>query len=320
VKGPFVAIDCGAIPPTLAESELFGHVRGAFTGAVDARVGAFERAHGGTLFLDEIGELPLELQPKLLRALESREIRRVGSSEVRKVDVRVVAATHREVEQLVEDGAFRADLYYRLAVVLVALPALRERREDLPLVVDKLLRDLGDDAPGPIAGPNLKQLAAHDWPGNVRELRHVLPRALAGAGSPSTPFEELSLHVGAPRRVTERPLEAASQIDVSRPFGESKEHVVDAFERAYLTTMLAACEGNVAEVSRRAQINRRHLQPPTPVRPAQEAPPALVAISRSAGSPSGPASASRSAAWPRSAACAACAPPAARRGRDPRRT
>jgi DNA-binding NtrC family response regulator len=254
-RGPLVALDCGAIPATLAESELFGHERGAFTGAVDARKGAFERAHGGTLFLDEIGELPLELQPKLLRALEAREVRRVGADEPKKVDVRVVAATHRDLEEMVAEKTFRADLYYRLAVVRVVLPALRERLEDLPMLVAHLLSKLGLEQPGPIAGRNLELLSGHAWDGNVRELRNVLERAVACAGSATPKFDDLPIHLG---RAAKRSA-AGGAWTLDTPFLEAKERVVDGFERAYLEALLQAHQGNVAEAARASQLNRRHL-------------------------------------------------------------
>ncbi len=255
-NGPLVALDCGAIAPTLAESELFGHERGAFTGAVDARRGAFERAHGGTLFLDEIGELPLELQPKLLRAIENREVRRVGGDEVRRVDVRIVAATNRDLQQMVDDDEFRSDLYFRLAVVRVLVPALRERLEDLPLLAGHLLRHLGVDKPGPIEGRNLDLLATHPWPGNVRELRNVLERAVACAGSKTVGFAELPLHLGRPGgQIAPR----GPGFTTDMPFVAAKARVLDAFEREYLSALLQANGGNVAEASRRSQLNRRHL-------------------------------------------------------------
>src|SRR5262249_37124515 len=175
--GPFVVVDCGAIPSELLESELFGHDKGAFTGAVAAREGAFEAAAGGTLFLDEIGELSLELQPKLLRAIERREIKRVGRTRYTSVDVRLVAATHRDLRAMVNAEAFRSDLYYRLAVVAVRLPPLRERSEDLPQLVEHLLGGLAASAQarsGLTSPASLRELARHAWPGNVRELRNWL--------------------------------------------------------------------------------------------------------------------------------------------------
>jgi two-component system response regulator GlrR len=175
---PFVVFDCGAVPPNLVESELFGHERGAFTGAHAEHEGAFERARGGTLFLDEIGELPLDLQPRLLRALDSRSVRRVGGTRERQVDVRIIAATNRDLAALVEAKQFRQDLYFRLAAAVVELPPLRERLEDLPLLVPQLLGDLGR---GFVHVPDATYdvLRAHRWPGNVRELKNVLAYALA---------------------------------------------------------------------------------------------------------------------------------------------
>jgi transcriptional regulator with GAF, ATPase, and Fis domain len=173
-RGPFKVVDCGGLTPTLIESELFGHERGAFTGADRERAGAFERADGGTLFLDEIGELPLALQPKLLRALAEGEVRRIGSSRIRRVDVRIVAATNRDLRREINAGNFRADVFYRIAVVQVKMPALRDHLEDLPLLVASILQSL---EPGGEASPvdvDIEQLHRHPWPGNVRELRNYL--------------------------------------------------------------------------------------------------------------------------------------------------
>ncbi|HXI59471.1 MAG TPA: sigma-54 dependent transcriptional regulator [Polyangia bacterium] len=176
--GPFIVFDCGAVPANLVETELFGHERGAFTGAHAEHVGAFERARGGTLFLDEIGELPLDLQPRLLRALESRSIRRVGGTRDARVDLRIVAATNRDLAALVANRTFRQDLYFRLAAAVVQLPPLRERREDIPLLVPRLLADLGRPEVT-VSDATLELLRAHPWPGNVRELKNVLACALA---------------------------------------------------------------------------------------------------------------------------------------------
>jgi DNA-binding NtrC family response regulator len=178
VGGPFVVFDCGAIAANLAESELFGHERGSFTGALTSHAGAFERANGGTLFLDEVGELPLDLQPRLLRALENRRVRRVGGTEYRPVDQRVIAATNRDLKELVAAGRFREDLYFRLAAAVVQVPSLRERADDLPVLVPRLLADLGADSLE-VAPETYALLRAHDWPGNVRELKNTLARALA---------------------------------------------------------------------------------------------------------------------------------------------
>ena len=175
---PFVVFDCGSVPPNLVESELFGHERGAFTGAHAEHEGAFERARGGTLFLDEIGELPLDLQPRLLRALDSHAIRRVGGTRDRTTNVRIIAATNRDLAAFVEAKQFRQDLYFRLAAAVVQLPSLRERLEDLALLVPQLLADLGR---GFVHVPEAtyQQLSAHRWPGNIRELKNVLAYALA---------------------------------------------------------------------------------------------------------------------------------------------
>jgi len=182
-RKPFVAINCAAIPEALLEAELFGHTRGAFTGAVQSRVGRIESADGGTLFLDEIGEMPLALQSKLLRFVESGELQRVGDNETLKVDVRIVAATHRPLVQATHDGGFRADLYYRLAVFLIRTPSLIDHAQDLPLLVAHFLERMGRDAPiKRIDAEAMVKLAAHDWPGNVRELEHVLERASILAG------------------------------------------------------------------------------------------------------------------------------------------
>lgn len=213
--GPFVAIDCGALPETLVESELLGHTKGAFTGASVARDGAFGRADGGTLYLDELDSVPLEVQSRLLRVLEERTVRPVGGDHERAVDIRVVASSRRDLRQLVTEGAFRADLYYRLSVVGVTIPPLRERREDIVPLVTHLLRRRGIEA-GPVQGANFERLFVHDWPGNVRELRNVLDRAVAlspGAAS----FSALRLTVGAP-------IQGAGELAIRTdlPFSEAK--------------------------------------------------------------------------------------------------
>jgi DNA-binding NtrC family response regulator len=185
-RKPFVAINCAAIPEALLEAELFGHTRGAFTGAVQGRVGRIEAADGGTLFLDEIGEMPLALQSKLLRFVECGELQRVGDNETVKVDVRIVAATHQVLAQQTQDGGFRADLYYRLAVFLIRTPSLAVHTEDLPLLINHFLARMGREAPIKRVDPGaLAKLTAHDWPGNVRELEHVLERGAILAGEES---------------------------------------------------------------------------------------------------------------------------------------
>jgi DNA-binding NtrC family response regulator len=191
-RNPFVAINCAAIPESLLEAELFGHTRGAFTGAVQGRVGRIESADGGTLFLDEIGEMPLALQSKLLRFVECGELQRVGDNETVKVDVRILAATHRPLAEHAQAGSFRSDLYFRLAVFLIRTPALAEHGEDLPLLVDHFLERMGRETPVKRVDENaMAKLNAHDWPGNVRELEHVLERAiiLAGEAPVLTPAE-----------------------------------------------------------------------------------------------------------------------------------
>ncbi len=241
--GPFVVVDCGSIPETLIESELFGHERGAFTGAQARRIGAFEAASGGTVVLDEIGELPIELQPRLLRVLETRTVRRLGSQERVPLDVRVVAATHRDLRREVSEGRFRADLYYRLAVLAIEVPPLRERPDDLPLLVDVIASRLGaTEAQRAQLGSasSLARLAARDWPGNVRELRNELERALV-----------LGPAVG-----SESPVITAAAGRL--PFGAARRDAIAAFERAYLASILAESEGVVAEAARRAGIDRVH--------------------------------------------------------------
>jgi len=246
-KGPFIAIDCGAIAETLIESELFGHVRGSFTGAQSDRRGAFEEAHGGTLFLDEIGELPIELQPKLLRALEKREIRRVGTTQPKAVDVRIVAATNRDLAVGVEKGTFREDLFYRLAVVRVRLPSLRARPDDISLLVAHFFEQLAPGGPAPSPG-TLRALQRRSWPGNVRELRNAVQRALA-----------LELHEGAPALGTARPAEGPEAL-FGLPYKEAQEIWLSRIERPYFEALLAATGGNVSSAARAAGLSRRYMQ------------------------------------------------------------
>ena len=248
VRGPFVVVDCSAIAPNLLESELFGHEPGAFTGATERRIGAFEQASGGTLFLDEIGELPLGLQPKLLRALESREIRRVGGRGPVQCDLRIVAATNRDLRAEVNRGSFRADLYFRLAVVKVALPPLRDRTEDIPLLAEHLLRQIGADV-ATIAGLTSPEfvaaLAAAPWPGNVRELRNHLERCVV--------FGE--------RRLPNAPAEPhpAGRVDPTLPYEIARRQVIDHFERNYVLGLLDHHHGNVTAAARSAGLNRAYL-------------------------------------------------------------
>jgi transcriptional regulator with GAF, ATPase, and Fis domain len=248
---PLVVVDCGAMPATMIESELFGHERGAFTGAVASVPGAFERAHGGTLFLDEIGELPLELQPKLLRALESRVVRRLGGAKTIPVDVRVVSATNRDLMLEVAAGRFREDLYYRLAVVTLTVPPLRDRREDVPLLATRFLGDFGVEPSRLLTRDSLDALMRHAWPGNVRELRNTLERAVALS-------EPLAVGNGAapPASSSSSGATAGAPVDLSLPLRVGRQRVVDAWERAYVTRLLDECGGNVSEASRRAGLER----------------------------------------------------------------
>jgi transcriptional regulator with GAF, ATPase, and Fis domain len=242
---PFVIVDCGAISPNLVESELFGHVRGAFTGADRDRVGAFEAADGGTVFLDEIGELPIEIQPKLLRALEAREVRRVGETRTRKVAVRVIAATNRDLDREVNRGRFREDLYFRLAVMNVRIPPLRERLEDLPLLVRGFLGALHVPEAEDLFPPHvIAELATHDWPGNVRELRNYVERAVV---------------LGERLPAIQRQHAIPPGIDVRLPFKLAKDAVIDAFERGYVASLLEEAGGNVSRAARSGGMDRMYL-------------------------------------------------------------
>ncbi len=245
--GPLVVVDCGAIAPALIESELFGHERGAFTGADRARKGAFETASGGTLFLDEIGELSPDLQPKLLRVLETRTVQRVGGGEPIPVDVRIVAATNRNLRLEVNDKRFRADLLFRLNAVTVRLPPLRDRLDDLPLLVDEILSRLGAAArpeAAPLRAPEfLAELRRHTWSGNVRELRHHLERCLA-------------LKAAAP---LEQQPDAPPPLDLDLPLGVVRERWIGYVERRYLAEQLARHGDNVTAAARAAGLDRTHL-------------------------------------------------------------
>jgi DNA-binding NtrC family response regulator len=244
----FVVFDCSAVSPNLIESELFGHVRGAFSGAVADREGAFEAAADGTLFLDEVGELPLTLQPKLLRALERLEVRRVGSNEVRKVDVRVIAATNRNLAEEAAQGRFREDLYYRLAVVALRMPPLRERPEDIPLLVEHFLsREKHRERTSPASNELVARFRSQAWPGNVRELKNAILRSLT-VGVPAV----IPNH--APKSVQ------APAIDLSVPLREARDRLADGFEEAYLREALRSAGGNATRAAELAGINRKYIQ------------------------------------------------------------
>jgi DNA-binding NtrC family response regulator len=250
--GPFIVVDCGAIPHTLIESELFGHERGAFTGAHTARMGAFEAARGGTIFLDEVGELPLSLQPKLLRALEERQVKRIGSTQQIDLDIRLIAATNRELRAAVNLRTFRSDLYYRLNTVRVRIPPLRERREDIPALVEHFYRQFSeDDDPAPPA-ELIERLFWQPWLGNVRELRSAVERAvllndpdlwdqISGGGEVAPPDLGVDFDEGLSYRAT-------------------KERAVARFERWYVSELIKRNEGNLSRAARAARMDRTHLR------------------------------------------------------------
>jgi len=257
-SAPFVVVDCGSIPAQLMESELFGYERGAFTGAVAARVGAFEAADGGTIFLDEIGELGLDLQPKILRALEGRKVKRVGSNTYLPFDVRVIAATNRNLREEVAAKRFRSDLYYRLAVLHIQLPPLRERKEDLPALVDDVLTQLGvRDSPLAVtirSAEFLSTLAAYRWPGNVRQLRNYLERRVAMGELVAAPGSE---SMSPSRASSSRPSDQPA-IAVDQPLKIAREKWNAIFEARYLTALLDRHGNNVAAAARAAGVNRVH--------------------------------------------------------------
>ena len=291
--GPFIVFDCGAVPESLIESELFGHEKGSFTGAVVSRKGLFEMAEGGTIFLDELGELALDLQPKLLRVLEQREVRRVGSNKPSPIDVRVVAATNRKLEEEVRQGTFRQDLFYRLSVVRLFLPPLKERREDIALLVQHFLhilpfnRQLDDPEALKIKHVEraaIDRLSAYDWPGNVRELVNVIERAcsmsdgdcirvadlpehLIASGSSSRGF---SPHLAPPSASpageddgdNHTRWAALPRRDDLRelPFKEAKEEWIAYFERDYIAQLLMRHGGNISKSSREADIDRKYFR------------------------------------------------------------
>ncbi|HEU4732707.1 MAG TPA: sigma 54-interacting transcriptional regulator [Kofleriaceae bacterium] len=252
---PLVVLDCSAIPPSLVESELFGHERGAFTGAVATRPGVFERGDGGTVFLDELGELPIELQPKLLRCLESGELTRVGGDRTIRVDIRVLAATNRDLPRMIAEGRFRADLFYRLAVIRVTVPALRDRRDDIPLLAAHFAAAaLAGRARSPLPPETLEalfgELTRHDWPGNVRELRNAVERAAILA-------DPRILHGGATEQAAvelQRSIEKAVHRQGTLRAARAER------EREYLTDLLRATEGNLDEAARIAQVHRKSLE------------------------------------------------------------
>ena len=276
---PFIVFDCGAVPESLIESELFGHEKGSFTGAIMTRKGLFEMAQGGTIFLDELGELSIELQPKLLRVLEQREVRRVGSNKAIPVNVRVIAATNRKLEDEVKAGRFREDLFYRLSVVRVHLPSLRERPEDIPLLVRHFLhtqsfnRDIDDDEMiidglDPMA---LDALRRYPWPGNVRELLNIVERACSFTDAEVITVEDLPDYVtqgrvpgainGEGEVSSDGDYEVPSKAAlVERPFKEAKEEWISSFERDYIADLLRRHGGNISQAAREADIDRKYFR------------------------------------------------------------
>jgi two-component system, NtrC family, nitrogen regulation response regulator GlnG len=243
-REPFVVVDAGAIPAPLIESELFGHVRGAFTGAHADRQGAFEAAGEGSLFLDELGELPRDLQPRLLRAVEARTVKRVGASTHVPVHARLISATHHDLEAESRDGTFREDLYHRLAAIRIVMPPLRARRDDIPVLIEQF-------TPSEITIPAdvVEMLQAYDWPGNVRQLRRVIERAAVLSEDGIVTPDVLGIGAAA----------ASTKAVNPGPFKDAKRRLVDAWEREYLSKLLEANEGNISLAARRAGLARAHL-------------------------------------------------------------
>ena len=255
---PFQVIDCTTVPEGMMESELFGHVRGAFTGAVSDKPGLIELANGGTVFFDEIGELPLLLQSKLLRVLEENEVRPVGGTRVRRVDMRFIAATNRNLEARIREGSFRKDLYYRLAVVQIAVPPLRERREDIRIIARHLLGKLSHECNKAHCHFNeeaLAMLMAYAWPGNARELRNVIERAVMLATGGTITAQDLRALLP---KGTDEPTGDADHPFTSLPYMEAKERAIEEFTKTYLQTKLAQYEGVITKAAESSGIPRQH--------------------------------------------------------------
>lgn len=262
---PYVVFDCSAVAPNLIESELFGHEKGAFTGAIKSRKGAFEEAKGGTIFLDEIGELSLDLQPKLLRALEQREIKRVGSNTPISIDVRVICATNKNLRREVEEGRFREDLYYRLSVVKIHLPSLNARPEDIEPLVERFLATSKFNMLGggklkvtKVDDEALKMLKRYHWPGNVRELLNIIERAVSFAEGDTLTKSHLDFvfsEIEHEEDYTERLVTSA---DI--PFKDAKQRVLEIFEKEYLLDLLKRNEYNLSAAAREAKIDRKHIR------------------------------------------------------------
>jgi DNA-binding NtrC family response regulator len=260
--GRLVTIDCASLAPTLVESELFGHVKGAFTGALEAKAGLFERAHGGTAFLDEVGELPIEQQSKLLRVLQQKEVRRVGSSEVRQIDCHVISATNRDLKEEVKRGRFREDLYYRLNVATIRIPPLRDHKEDVPDLVRCFIERY---RPGAIlADDTYRALLDYQWPGNVRELEHCMQRLLALSSGPMVTTDQLPSsvfeRVGAPKIVVApRPLTAIKRDGVITASRSTAPLAMHEVERQTILQALEHTNGDCTEAARMLRIGRTTL-------------------------------------------------------------
>ncbi|MBI3545841.1 MAG: sigma-54-dependent Fis family transcriptional regulator [Gammaproteobacteria bacterium] len=250
----FVRINCGALTETLLESELFGHERGAFSGAVQARRGKFEYASGGTLLLDEIGDISFAMQLKLLRVLQEKEIQRVGGNETIPVNVRILATTNKNLEQAIAEGAFRSDLYYRLNVVRIHLPALRERMEDLPLIAEHFIRTFCEKNNRKLRGIDrqaMNALMEYDWPGNVRELANVIERAAVMAAGDKITAVEL------PQRAARAPSTPSRPFATDVPFKEGRQQIISEYEKAYLTNCLRRHKGNIGQCAEYCGIDTK---------------------------------------------------------------
>lgn len=263
----FAVFDCSAVAENLIESELFGHLKGSFTGAIATRKGAFEEAQGGTIFLDEIGELSLDLQPKLLRALEQRQVKKVGSNETTNIDVRVICATNRNLRKEVVDGSFREDLYYRLSVVKIYLPALRERPDDVSSLTEYFLQNgkfnqLPDGALKitRVEDDALKMLTRYQWPGNVRELFNVLERVTPLVNGDSIKGGDLAYVFQELEREEDDVTEKIADVDLGLPFKDAKQRVIEDFERDYLAALLRRNNYNISKTAREAGIDRKHIR------------------------------------------------------------
>ncbi len=274
-SGPFVVLDCSAIPRDLMESTVFGHEKGAFTGAVSQHRGVFEQANGGTIFMDEIGELPIDLQPKLLRVLENRELKRVGGDRTIRTDVRVVAATNRDLRKMVAEGGFREDLYFRLSVIQLTLPPLRSRNEDIGLLANHFLELFSQKHHTQrrlrLSPEALEALAQHGWPGNVRELKNVMERAYNLSDGPAIMRQDL--HLGnslmsvapAPQQpVAAEPTASTTSdgisVDFDLSYKEAKQNILDWFERVYMSQLIQNHNGNISQAARTAGLTRYHLR------------------------------------------------------------